>query len=578
MDQNKISGVIPAELGNLTQLRVLNLDSNELIGEIPVGLGNLTELLNLYLSNNQLTGEIPRTIGRLTKLQYLDLSANKIEGDISEDLGNCESLQFLNLSNNILSGNIPSELGNLNGLRYLLDLSNNSLSGTIPPNLGKLTSLENLNLSHNKISGRIPSALSAMVSLRFMDFSFNYFLGPIPTGDPFRKAPAKAFIENSGLCGNANGLSLCDEVSSTSKSQNNDRKIHIAVIVTVVSLIILAITIVGCLIFWSKTKPNNDKTKTAPEFENLESLIWEREGKFTIGDIVKATEDFSAKYCIGSGGFGSVYRAVLTSEQIVAVKKLNMSDSSDVQMGNRRSFENEIRTLTEIRHRNIIKLHGFCSWRGFMYLVYEYIEKGSLGKVLHDDMEAFELGWAMRLKIVQGVAHALAYLHHDCSPPIVHRDVSVNNILLESDFEPRLSDFGTAKLLILDSSNWTTVAGSYGYMAPELALTMKVTEKCDVYSFGVVALEIMMGRHPGEFISSLSSSTTTAALQGNPDLFLKDQLDQRLSPPTGQIADRVVFLVTIALACTQASPESRPNMRFVAQELSVKTQAYFQSH
>ena len=101
-----------------------------------------------------------------------------------------------------------------------------------------------------------------------------------------------------------------------------------------------------------------------------------------------------------------------------------------------------------------------------MYLVYKYIERGSLGKVLYGEEGERELGWAARIKIVQGLAHALAYLHHDCSPPIVHRDVTLNNILLDSDYEPRLSDFGTARLLYPNSSNWTTTAGSYGYIAP----------------------------------------------------------------------------------------------------------------
>ena len=122
--------------------------------------------------------------------------------------------------------------------------------------------------------------------------------------------------------------------------------------------------------------------------------------------------------------------------------------------------------MTEVRHRNIIKLYGFCCRKGRLYLVYEYVEWGSLRKVLYGVEGELELGWAKRVKIVQGVAHAIAYLHNDCSLPIVHRDVSVNNTLLESEFEPRLSDFGTARLLSSESSNWTTVTGSYGYMAP----------------------------------------------------------------------------------------------------------------
>ncbi|XP_031268813.1 MDIS1-interacting receptor like kinase 2-like [Pistacia vera] len=253
----------------------------------------------------------------------------------------------------------------------------------------------------------------------------------------------------------------------------------------------------------------------------------------------------------------------------VSTKILSCLYTSDVPLSNRQSFENEIRVLTDVRHRNIIKLHGFCSKRGCLYLVYEYVKRGSLRKVLYGLEGKVELDWAARVKIVQGVAHAIAYLHHDCSPPIVHRDISLNNILLEADFEPRLSDFGTARLLNPDTSNWTTVAGSYGYMAPELALTMRVTDKSDVYSFGVVTLEVMMGRHPGELLTSLSSSRTS--LSENPELFLKDVLDQRLPPPTGQLAEEVVFVINVALACTRTTPEERPSMRFVAQELSAKT-------
>ncbi|PIN23422.1 Serine/threonine protein kinase [Handroanthus impetiginosus] len=571
MDHNRISGVIPAEIGNLTQLHVLALDSNELIGEVPAELGNLNQVFSLSLGNNQLNGEIPRSIGQLTSLQFLDLSRNKFTGNIPDVLENCEGLQSLNLSNNFLLGDIPFELGKLLRLQYLLDLSNNSLSGVIPLSFGKLNSLENFNLSHNNLSGRIPPALSGMISLINFDFSHNKLSGPIPSGGRFSRGPAKAFIGNSGLCGAAEGLSPCEATSSRSKPQNNETKILVGVIVPVVGLAILATIVVGLLVFRRKAKLYDEKTRGTTKFENSESLIWEQQRKLTFGDIVQATDDFNEKHCIGRGGFGSVYRADLPNGQIVAVKRLNMSDSSDIPLTNRHSFENEIRTLTEVRHRNIIKLYGYCSMRGSMYLVYEYVERGSLGKLLYDDEEAFELNWATRVRIVKGVAHALAYLHHDCSPPIVHRDVSINNILLESELEPRLSDFGTAKLLTSDSSNWTTVAGSYGYMAPELALSMKVTEKSDVYSFGVVALEVMMGRHPGELISSLLAK---AALQNDPDTFLKDLLDQRLPLPTGQIAEEVVFVVTVALSCTRATPESRPHMRYVAQQLSANTQPY----
>ncbi|GKU86247.1 hypothetical protein SLEP1_g795 [Rubroshorea leprosula] len=290
-------------------------------------------------------------------------------------------------------------------------------------------------------------------------------------------------------------------------------------------------------------------------------MIWGRERKVTYGEIVRATEDFDDNYCIGKGGFGRVYKVLLSRDQAVAVKKLNIKDSSDIPATNRQSFGNEIRVLTEIRHRNITKLYGFCSTRGCMYLVYDYVERGSSRDLLYG-FGGVDLGWAQRVRIVQGFAHALAYLHHDCSPPIVHGHISLNNILLDSGLNARLC-FDTPRLLGPNCSNYTIVSGSYDYtQAPEIALAMRGTDKCDVYSFGVVALEVMMGRHPRELLDS-----------ENNELLVQKVLDPRLPFPTGQIKEEVVFVVKIGLACTRKVPESRPTMLFVAQELSARTQA-----
>jgi serine/threonine protein kinase len=187
---------------------------------------------------------------------------------------------------------------------------------------------------------------------------------------------------------------------------------------------------------------------------------------FTFGEILAATEHFNEAYCIGKGSFGRVYRADVPSGHSLAVKKLDVSETGDACWGiSEKSFENEVRALTQVRHRNIVKLHGFCATSGFMYLVYERIERGSLGTVLYGGGgERFD--WAARVRAIKGMAHALAYLHHDCSPPMIHRDISINNILLDPEYEPRLSDFGTARFLAPGRSNCTTVAGSYGYMAP----------------------------------------------------------------------------------------------------------------
>ncbi|MFQ6654197.1 hypothetical protein Gotur_025280 [Gossypium turneri] len=159
-------------------------------------------------------------------------------------------------------------------------------------------------------------------------------------------------------------------------------------------------------------------------------------------------------------------------------------------------------------------------------------------------------------------------MHHGHSQPIVHRDISSNNVLLDLDYEARVSDFGTARILKPDSSNWTSLAGTYGYIAPELAYTMRVDEKCDVYSFGVITMEVFLGRHPGDLISYFSSlESTSSSLSNDQQVLLKDTIDQRLSPPVGQSAEDLVSTMKIALACLNGNPQLRPTMQQVSQAL-----------
>ncbi|KAE8671901.1 hypothetical protein F3Y22_tig00111881pilonHSYRG00154 [Hibiscus syriacus] len=210
-------------------------------------------------------------------------------------------------------------------------------------------------------------------------------------------------------------------------------------------------------------------------------------------------------------------------------------------------------------------MYGFCSHPKHSFLVYELVEMGSLRMVLSNNEQAMLLDWEKRLIVVKGLANALSYMHHNHSQPIVHRDISSNNILLDSDYEARVSDFGTARILKPDSSNWTSLAGTYGYIAPELAYTMRVDEKCDVYSFGVVAIEVLMGKHPGDLLSYLSSSTPVS---NDEQILLQDVIDHRLSPPRSREAMDVVTATKVAFACLNANPQLRPTMQHVAQALT----------
>ncbi|XP_057987275.1 MDIS1-interacting receptor like kinase 2-like [Hevea brasiliensis] len=265
-------------------------------------------------------------------------------------------------------------------------------------------------------------------------------------------------------------------------------------------------------------------------------------------------------HCVGEGGFGRIYKAELPEGNTLAVKKLHSLNHGE--MAKQKEFLDEIRALTEIRHRNIVKFYGFCSHPRHSFLVYEYLQRGSLATILSNDEAAKELNWERRLNVLKGVAHALSYMHHECSPSIIHRDISSKNILLDSEFEAHVSDFGTAKLLNPDSSNQSTLAGTCGYIAPELVYTMKVTEKCDVYSFGVLALEIINGKHPGDLIFRFLSHSAEI------EVVMSNMLDQRLSPPTHEVEDKLSFTMTLAFLCLHMNPQARPAMQFVSQVFS----------
>ncbi|XP_002274434.3 MDIS1-interacting receptor like kinase 2 [Vitis vinifera] len=562
ISNNNISGTIPPELGNAARLHVLDLSSNGLHGDIPKKLGSLTLLFDLALSNNKLSGNLPLEMGMLSDFQHLNLASNNLSGSIPKQLGECWKLLSLNLSKNNFEESIPSEIGNMISLGSL-DLSENMLTGEIPQQLGKLQNLEILNLSHNGLSGSIPSTFKDMLGLSSVDISYNQLEGPLPNIKAFREASFEALRNNSGLCGTAAVLMACIS-SIENKASEKDHKIVILIIILISSILFLLFVFVG-LYFLLCRRVRFRKHKSRETCEDLFAL-WGHDGEMLYEDIIKVTKEFNSKYCIGGGGYGTVYKAELPTGRVVAVKKLH--PQQDGGMADLKAFTAEIRALTEMRHRNIVKLYGFCSHAEHTFLIYEFMEKGSLRHILSNEEEALELDWSMRLNIVKGVAEALSYMHHDCSPPIIHRDISSSNVLLDSEYEGHVSDFGTARLLKPDSSNWTSFAGTFGYTAPELAYTLEVNDKTDVFSFGVVTLEVLMGRHPGDLISYLSSSSPSSSTSYFS--LLKDVLDPRLSPPTDQVVEEVVFAMKLAFTCLHANPKSRPTMRQVSQALSSK--------
>ncbi|KAF6165645.1 hypothetical protein GIB67_006232 [Kingdonia uniflora] len=384
-----------------------------------------------------------------------------------------------NLSNNGFNGSIPTQIGDLISLNILLDLSHNELTEGIPSEIGRFRNLENLNLSHNMLSGHIPSSFEEMKSLLSIDVSYNHLEGHIPTNKAFQNLSFDAFKNNKDLCDNVSGLQACDS-SGISKSNAMDK--HKVVIIIILSLLgVLFLILASAGVFFIFYRKKIDVKEDQEEIQKDLFCLWNYDGNIVYEDIIEATENFSPVHCIGREGYGSVYKVELSMGQVVAVKKLHpLEDSAGPGS---KAFLDEISALSEVRHRNI---------------------------VLSASEKAVKLDWVKRVNIMKGLANAFSYLHHDCSSPIVHRDISSSNILLDLEYEARVSDFGTARLLKPDSSNWTELAGTYGYVAPELAYTMRVSEKCDMYNFGVLTLEVLIGKHSGELISSLTSSSLPA--------------------------------------------------------------------
>ncbi|KAJ6855239.1 hypothetical protein NC651_040032 [Populus alba x Populus x berolinensis] len=462
ISNNNVSSEIPPELGKATQLHLIDLSSNQLKGAIPKDLGGLKLLYKLLLNNNHLSGAIPLDIKMLSNLQFLNLASNNLSGLIPKQLGECSNLLLLNLSGNKFRESIPGEIGFLLSLQDL-DLSCNFLTREIPRQLGQLQKLETLNVSHNMLSGRIPSTFKDMLSLTTVDISSNKLQGPIPDIKAFHNASFEALRDNMGICGNASGLKPCNLPKSSKTVKRKSNKLVILIVLPLLGSLLLVFVVIGALFILCKKARKRNAEPENEQDRNIFTILG-HDGKKLYENIVEATEEFNSNYCIGEGGYGTVYKAAMPTEQVVAVKKLHRSQTE--KLSDFKAFEREVCVLANIRHRNIVKMYGFCSHAKHSFLVYEFIERGSLRKIITSEEQAIEFDWMKRLNVVKGVGGALSYLHHSCSPPIIHRDITSNNILLDLEYEAHVSDFGTARLLMPDSSNWTSFAGTFGYTAP----------------------------------------------------------------------------------------------------------------
>ncbi|KDP46917.1 hypothetical protein JCGZ_10611 [Jatropha curcas] len=553
--ENRLSGFIPPELGKLANLQILRVSSNKLTGRIPPDLGNCRKLIKLDLSKNNLLGKIPPEITSLIKLQSLLLTENNLTGAIPDFFSSLQSLFELQLSNNMLEGPIPCSLSKLNHFSSVLNLSYNKLSGKIPGCLSNLDKLQILDISSNNLSGEIPTELNNMISLYFVNISFNQLSGKLPSSwMRIMVSYPGSFVGNPELCLLGNDARYCEV-----REGHTRRHILAGVVVGVVVSVSLLCAVIYILVVQGfQQKYYRDQSL----LRECQSITEDLPEDLKFEDIMRATEGWSDKYVIGRGKHGTVYRTEsINSRKNWAVKKVNLSEMN---------FCLEMRTLSLVRHRNVVRMAGYCIKDGYGLIVTEYMPGGTLFDVLHRQEPRSVLDWDTRYRIAFGIAQALAYLHHDCVPQIIHRDVKSDNILIDSEMEPKIGDFGMAKLLLGSDSSSTRslIVGTLGYMAPENAYAIRLTEKVDVYSYGVILLELLCRKLPvdpnfeeGEDIVSW----TRKKLEEN-DKYICF-LDQEISSWERDEQRKALKLLELGLECTEPIADARPSMRDVVVSL-----------
>ncbi|TYG71486.1 hypothetical protein ES288_D05G400800v1 [Gossypium darwinii] len=554
LSSNKLEGPISESLCDLESLYKLFLGLNKLYGSIPSCLGNIYSLGYLYLNSNKLSSAIPSTLWNLKDILEIDLSSNHLHNSHAINVGNLRSLGKLNLSRNLLMGDILSTFGSLQTL-VTLDLSNNKLHGHIPESFGGLINLESLDLCKNNLSGVISKSLEKLLHLKYFNVSFNRLEGEIPTEGSFSNFSNTSFMKNYALCGPPRLLvpPCKNDIHGNSEMIIlHALRYGLPTIGVVVLLIVLTIMYRRC----------QRRSTTLPIKDDLLSLKTPR--RISHAELSRATNGFEESNMLGSGSFGYVFKGRLSDGMEVAIKVFNLQTE-----GAFRSFDIECDAMSNIVHRNIVKVITCCSSVDFKALVLGYMSNGNLEKLLHSKNHFLDI--IQRVDIMIDVASAIEHLHNGHPTPIIHCDLKPNNILLEEDMVAHVGDFGIAKLLGEgDLMKHTMTLATIGYMAPEFGSAGIVSVKCDVYSYGIVLIETFTKKKPTDnFFAEertirhwMESSLPKGAIE-IADVDLLKREDEYFIVKANCISS----IMELALNCSTELPEERKDMKDVVVEL-----------
>ncbi|KAL3500668.1 hypothetical protein ACH5RR_039761, partial [Cinchona calisaya] len=544
---NKLRGSLDT-FCSMHTLAELYLSQNQISGLIPDCFGNITSLRKLYLRSNLLSSTIPTSMWNLRDLLVLDVAWNSLTGSLPLEIGNLKAAISINLSMNQISGDIPATIGDLQSLQNL-SLAGNRLEGLIPESFGNMLSLQSLDLSNNSLSGLIPKSLEKLQSLKALDVSFNYLKGEIPSGGPFKNFTSESFIFNDALCGDAKfRVPPCQ----------NDHPKHKSISKKVLLLTFIPLGISIVVVFTLVFLRYRLKEKVPSATDLLPVLT--KGIVLSYYELLQATNGYSDSNLLGSGSFGSVYKAILNDRSSVAVKVFNLQLE-----GGHKSFDAECEVLCNLRHRNLVKVVSCCSNLDFKALVLEYMCNGSLDKWLYSPN--YFLNIFQRLEIMIDVANALQYLHHEYSTPVIHCDLKPSNVLIDEDMVARVSDFGIAKFLGNEESiAFTKTLATIGYMAPEYGLEGLVSTACDVYSFGILLMEVFTSRRPNDEMFDGNLTLKSWANDSMPNAILQ-VIDRDLLKPDEEhfteSLECLSLIMELALNCVQESPKERLNMKVV---------------
>ncbi|XP_010687665.2 probable LRR receptor-like serine/threonine-protein kinase At2g23950 isoform X2 [Beta vulgaris subsp. vulgaris] len=494
----------------------------------------------------------------------LGAPSQSLSGTLSGAIANLTNLQQVLLQNNNISGKIPAEIGLLSKLQTL-DLSNNGFSGNVPNSLGQSKSLQYLRLNNNTLSGAFPAFLANLSQLTFLDLSFNNLSGPVP------KFPTRTFniVGNPLICGNKTTTDGCSSSAvpvplsfsvDPAPGRRKSKKLAIALGVTF-SFVLLFIMLIG-IIYWRREKRNRRfMMKINADTQEIGQMKLGNLRTFTFKELYNATDSFGSKNILGSGGFGNVYKGKLPDGSMVAVKRLKDISGTSGEL----QFQTELELISLAVHRNLLRLIGFCATNSERLLVYPYMSNGSVASRLKGKPP---LDWNTRKKIAIGAARGLLYLHEQCDPKIIHRDVKAANVLLDDSYEAIVGDFGLAKLLDHGDSHVTTaVRGTVGHIAPEYLSTGQSSEKTDVFGFGILLLELITGMRALEFGKTVNQKG--AMLDWVKKIQQEKKVEVLVDRELGTNYDRIDVgeMLQVALLCTQYLPAHRPKMSEVVRML-----------